>query len=65
LFVEHVAACGRADGERRAKARAQRGSFVERSDAEVRARAARGEVVLLAPKQRVELSGSGSLVVEE
>ena len=65
LFVQHVAACGRADDARRAKARARREAFVERSDAATRARAAAGEVELPAPKQRVELSADRELVVEE
>jgi hypothetical protein len=65
LFVEHVAACGRADDARRAKARARREAFVERSDTATRARAAAGEMELPAPKQRVELSADNELVVEE
>jgi hypothetical protein len=65
LFTDHVNAFARADDERRAAARAKREAFVASSDEATRARAEAGEVVLPAPRQRVEVSAAGELVVEE
>jgi hypothetical protein len=65
LFVAQVAAFGRADDERRARARTKRECFVAMSDKATRAAAAGGEYVLPAPRQGIRMSAAGQLVVEE
>ena len=64
LFELHARACGAADDQRRAAARAKREAFVAESDAETRARAEAGELELPDPRQGVEMSDAGELVAE-